>query len=147
MTYADRVQPSTVGDRGFGMSEIVVSMFMLALLALALLPLLISSVQLSSKNVTLTTATQLVNEQMDVVRGLAPTCSTITRFAGETVGLRTTDPRGTVLAVKRTTEVCPTAYPGLMTFTAQVRADGSAQVLAEATTRIFISSATGLAAP
>jgi type II secretory pathway pseudopilin PulG len=147
MTSAARTHLSKVGDRGFGMSEIVISMFMLALLALALLPLLISSVQLSSKNVTLTTATQLVNEQMDVVRGLAPTCSTLTRFSGETVGLRTTDPRGTVLAVKRTTAACPSNYPGLMTFTAQVRADGSAQVLAEATTRIYVTSATGPVAP
>jgi type II secretory pathway pseudopilin PulG len=129
------------------MSEIVISMFMLALLALALLPLLISSAQLSSKNVTLTTATQLVNEQMDVVRGLAPTCSTITTFSGESVGLNTTDPRGTVLAVKRITATCPSSYPGLMKFTAQVRADGSAQVLAEASTRIFVTSATGPAAP
>jgi type II secretory pathway pseudopilin PulG len=129
------------------MSEVVVSMFMLALLALALLPLLISSAQLSSKNVTLTTATQLVNEQMDVVRGLASTCSTITTFAGETVGLRTTDPRGTVLAVKRISETCPSSYPGLMQFTAQVRAEGSAEVLAGATTRIFVTSATGPASP
>jgi type II secretory pathway pseudopilin PulG len=147
MTSAARALPPMVGDRGFGMSEIVISMFMLALLALALLPLLISSAQLSSKNVTLTTATQLVNEQMDVVRGLAPTCSTLTTFSGETVGLHTTDPRGTVLAVERTTNSCPSTYPGLMTFTAQVRADGSAQVLAEATTRIFVTSATGPAAP
>jgi type II secretory pathway pseudopilin PulG len=129
------------------MSEVVISMFMLALLALALLPLLISSAQLSSKNVTLTTATQLVNEQMDIVRGLAPTCSTITRFAGETVGLLTTDPRGTVLSVDRTLDGCPSSYPGLIAFTAQVRADGKAQVLAQASTRIFVSSAAGLAAP
>jgi type II secretory pathway pseudopilin PulG len=135
------------GQRGFGMSEIVISMFMLALLALALLPLLISSAQLSSKNVTLSTATQLVNEQMDVVRGLASTCSTITTFSGETVGLHTTDPRGTVLVVKRITETCPSSYPGLMKFTAQVRADGSAEILAEATTRIFVTSATGPVSP
>jgi type II secretory pathway pseudopilin PulG len=147
MISAIRTRFRFTPEDGFGMSEIVISMFMLALLALALLPLLISSAQLSSKNVTLTTATQLVNEQMDVVRGLAPTCSTITRFSGETVGLRTTDPRGTVLAVKRTTEACPSSYPGLMKFTAQVRADGSAQVLAQATTRIFVTSATGPAAP
>jgi type II secretory pathway pseudopilin PulG len=147
MTAPIRVRERICGERGFGMSEIVISMFMLALLALALLPLLISSAQLSSKNVTLTTATQLVNEQMDVVRGLAPTCSTITRFSGETVGLHTTDPRGTILAVKRITEVCPSSYPGLMKFTAQVRADGSAQVLAAATTRIFVTSANGPAAP
>jgi Tfp pilus assembly protein PilV len=134
-------------EGGFGMSEVVISMFMLALLALALLPLLISSAQLSSKNVTMTTATQLVNEQMDVIRGLAPTCSTITTFSGETVGLRTTDPRGTVLTVKRVTEACPSSYPGLMKFTAQVRADGSTQVLAQATTRIFVTSASGLTAP
>jgi type II secretory pathway pseudopilin PulG len=147
MTAPTRVHTGMFGERGFGMSEVVISMFMLALLALALLPLLISSAQLSSKNVTLTTATQLVNEQMDVVRGLAPTCSTITTFSGETVGLLTTDPRGTVLTVKRIINACPSTYPGLMEFTAQVRANGSAAVLAEATTRIFVTSATGPAIP
>ena len=142
-----RATSPEANERGFGMSEIVVAMFMLALLALALLPLLITSAQLSSRNVTLTTATQLVNEQMDIVRGLAPTCSTITTFSNETVGLLTTDPRGTILAVDRTSLACPSSYPGLVQFTAQVRADGSAQVLAEATTRIFVTSATGPAGP
>ena len=147
MTSAAQSQPATADESGFGMSEIVISMFMLALLALALLPLLISSLQLSSKNVTLTTATQLVNEQMDVVRGLAPTCSTITTFASETVGLHTTDPRGTVLTVDRTALACPSSYPGLVEFTAEVRATGSAQVLAQATTRIFVTSPSGPAGP
>jgi Tfp pilus assembly protein PilV len=134
-------------DRGFGMSEVVIAMFMLALLALALLPLLISSAQLSSRNVTLTTATQLVSEQMDVVRALAPTCATVTTFANETVGLLTTDPRGTILGVDRTSQACPSKYPGLIEFTAQVRVQGSPQVLAEATTRIYLTSATGPAQP
>lgn len=129
------------------MSEIVIAMFMLALLALALLPLLITSTQVASKNVTFTTATQLVNEQMDVVRGLAPTCSTIRTFASETVGLLTTDPRGTVLTVDRSALACPSSYPGLVEFTAKVRANGSAEVLATATTRIFVTSATGPAGP
>jgi type II secretory pathway pseudopilin PulG len=129
------------------MSEVVIAMFMLALLALALLPLLISSAQLSSRNVTLTTATQLVSEQMDVVRALAPTCATVTTFANETLGLLTTDPRGTVLSVDRTSQACPSTYPGLVEFTAQVRVVGSPQVLAEATTRIYLTSATGPAQP
>jgi type II secretory pathway pseudopilin PulG len=129
------------GSAGFGMIEIVVAMFLLAVLAIALLPLLISSAQLSSKNVTLATATQLVNEQMDVVRKLGKNCAVITTHANETVGLLDTDPRGTVLAMTRLAGACPSTFPGTIDFTAQVSVEGTVDVLAEATTSIYVTSA------
>ena len=121
-------------------------MFLLGVLAIALLPLLISSAQLSSKNVTLATATQLVNEQMDVARQLGKNCAVITTHANETIGLLNTDPRGTVLAMTRLVGACPASFPGTIDYTAQVHIQGSAVILAQATTRIYVTSAT-LVAP
>lgn len=141
MFRAHRANRPVGGDRGFGMSEVVVAMFMLALLAVAVLPLLIASAQLSTKNVTLATATQLMNEQMGAVRGLAATCSAISQFSNESLGLVATDPRGTVLRVVRSHKKCPDSYPGLVEFTALVSVDGSGQVLARATTSVFVTSA------
>jgi len=132
---------------GFGMIEIVIAMFLLGILAMALLPLLISSAQVSSKNVTLATATQLVNEQMDVTRQLGRNCAVITTHARETVGLLNTDPRGTVLATTRIAGACPATFPGTIDYTAQVRVQGSTEILAQATTRIYVTSATLVVSP
>jgi type II secretory pathway pseudopilin PulG len=129
------------------MIEIVVAMFLLAVLAMALLPLLVSSAQLSSKNVTLATATQLVNEQMDIARKLGKNCSVISTHAYETVGLLDTDPRGTVLVMTRLVGACPSAFPGTIDYTAQVSVQGSSEVLAKATTKIYVTSATLVVGP
>jgi len=134
-------------DKGFGMIEIVIAMFLLGILAMALLPLLISSAQLASKNVTLATATQLVNEQMDVTRRLGKNCAVITLHAHETVGLLETDPRGTKLEMTRIAGSCPATYPGTIDYTAQVRVQGSSEILAQATTRIYLTSATLVVGP
>ncbi|KGJ82349.1 hypothetical protein GY21_00845 [Cryobacterium roopkundense] len=62
------VSPSSsarLADAGFGLIEIAVSMFLLALLAVAFLPFLVQGVRQSSANGTLATGTQLVNKEME----------------------------------------------------------------------------------
>ena len=131
-------------DDGFGIIEVVIAMFLLAIIAIAFLPLLQTSMRLASKNVTAATASQLVNEQMDVARGLPQTCAAIQEFAEETIGLLIADPRGTVLEIHRTgPSTCPTSYPTSVTFTTEVTVQGSTDVLSEATTRIYLASEVG----
>ena len=139
-------------DSGFGMVEIVVAMFLLGILSLMILPVIISAMTLASKNVTIATATQLSNQQVDVARSLPSSCASLTAFADETLGLRHTDPRGTVLVVDRAA-VCPLTYPGVVTFTSSVGAEGATEgvvqldeagdpdYLAETTTSIFVTCA------
>lgn len=55
-------------EDGFGMIEIIVSMFMLALLAIAFLPVLIQGLKASDANARLATATQLVNQGIEQAR-------------------------------------------------------------------------------
>ncbi|MFO7691343.1 MAG: type II secretion system protein, partial [Cryobacterium sp.] len=64
MPRSPRSLPCAVRDareQGFGMIEIVVSMFLLALLSIAFLPLLVQSLQVSVQNARLATATQLAS--------------------------------------------------------------------------------------
>ena len=128
-------------DVGFGMVEVVVSMFLLAVIAMAILPVIVSSLKASEKNISLTTGTQLVSEQMDVARGLATTCAAVTSYANETVGLLSTDPRGTVLQVHRQAGTCPAFFPSVITFTTWVTIQGKTTRLAQSETRIHVTAA------
>lgn len=135
-------RPETArSDQGFGMIEVVVAMFLLALLAVAVLPTIISALRLSSTNITLSTATQLLNQQMDEARELADTCAAIQTFANDPVGLLITDPRGTVLRVHRQAATCPAVYPSTIRFTSWVTIDGDTDRIAESETLVFVAEA------
>lgn len=145
---SSRVVEAPSRDSGFGIIEVVIAMFLLGLIAVAFLPLLQTSMKLASKNVTAATASQLVNEQMDTARGLAPTCAAIREFSTETIGLLIADPRGTVLEIHRHgPTTCPTSYPTSVIFRTTVTIQGSSDVLSEATTRIYLKSELGVVSP
>ncbi len=124
-------------DEGFGIVEVVVAMFLLALIAIAILPTIIAALRLSSSNITLTTSTQLINQQLDEARELAPTCAALTAYANETIGRLVEDPRGTVLRINRSV-TCPTTYPATVRLTAWVTIDGDTARIAESSTLIFV---------
>jgi prepilin-type N-terminal cleavage/methylation domain-containing protein len=123
-------------EQGFGMIEIIVSMFLLAILAMAFLPLLIGALRTAGVNASVATATQLVGEQMERVRAQGSVCSalpsTTTQVSAE----------DSTLTVKRTRGPCPAAadYPAVVSFTVSVRKAGKALPLAEATTLLFVST-------
>jgi type II secretory pathway pseudopilin PulG len=125
------------GDTGMGLIEIVIAMFLLALLAMAALPLLIGTLKLSAGNSSVTTATQLVEEQLAQARAQTATCGGLTAFATSTVPA-VTDGTGAVLQPARTV-TCPGAYPGTARFVATVTRGGT--TVAGATTLIYVASA------
>lgn len=91
---------NTTDEDGFGMIEIVVSMFMLALLAIAFLPVLIQGLRTTASNASFATATQLVNQSLELARASNFTsCAAIQAFANEIV--TEPDGRGTDLRVTR----------------------------------------------
>ena len=55
-------------DDGFGMLEIVISMFLIGLLAVAFLPFLVQGLTQSAANRTLAAATQLLNTEFENAR-------------------------------------------------------------------------------
>lgn len=124
-------------EAGFGLIEIVVSMFMLALIAVALLPLLVQGIQASAKNATIAAATQLVNQQIEQARSSATTCVGLRTYGLATVPT-VTDPRGVVLQPVRSVGTCPTTFPGTVAFTSSVKQ--GTKVLSTATTIILVTS-------
>ncbi|WP_166876982.1 prepilin-type N-terminal cleavage/methylation domain-containing protein [Salinibacterium sp. ZJ450] len=131
-------------ESGFGLIEIMVSMFLIAMLAVAFLPLLINGLRTTVTNATIATASQLVNEQLDSARDVPANCADISAFDDLPVAT-TTDDRGTVYRPHRTVATCstdPTVYPSVVKVTAWVTKDGETNRLAEAVTLIYLETPT-----
>ena len=128
-------------DAGFGLVEVIIAMALLMVVALAMLPVFISTLNLSKENVSVTTATQLVSEQMDLARAIPATCDAVHQFAAETLGRLVEDPRGVVLQITMDTPVnCPATYPAAFRLTVTVAEQGTTNIIAQAETRILIKS-------
>ena len=121
-------------DDGFGLIEIVISMFLLAVLAMAFLPLLVQSLKQSAANATLVTATQLVNERLELVQSAGGTCSSIGAFA---VDSTFDDAQGVTIALSTTVGTCPDATGTVLVTSIATRTD-TGVVLIEASTRVFV---------
>lgn len=124
-------------DEGFGLVEIVVAMLLLAIIAAAFLPVLATTLVQSARNVTTTSATQLVNDQLERARNADSTCAGLQVFAGETVQ-DVVDSRSVPLHIQRTLGACPASYPGTVKFTATVTRTDTNQVVTTADTLIYL---------
>jgi type II secretory pathway pseudopilin PulG len=122
-------------DTGFGLIEIVISMFLLAILAMLFLPLLIQGLKQSAENTTLATGTQLVNEQLRAAQAASPVCSDVSALTGMA---DFTDPRGVVIRVTTTVGACPTGKGTVSITVTAVRTDTSAQ-LTSASSLVLVS--------
>ena len=127
-------------DVGIGLIEIIISMFLLALLATAFLPILVQGLNTSVRTTTIATATQLAGEQLDKLRELGTTCSEVSVF-DDAVPAAVTDERGTVYQPRRLVAACPATYPGVVSVRVWVTRTGIVQPLADATTLFYVKSA------
>ena len=127
-------------DAGIGLIEIIISMFLLALLATAFLPILVQGLNTSVRTTTIATATQLAGEQLDKLRELGTTCSEVSVF-DDAVPAAVTDERGTVYQPRRLVAACPATYPGVVSVRVWVTRTGIVQPLADATTLFYVKSA------
>lgn len=125
-------------DEGLGMIEIVVSMFMIALLAVAFLPVLITGIKATASNAVAATATQLANQAIESARtGSYANCTALNALAESSF---TSDGRGGQLQVIRVV-TCVAGDGQPETITVVVReADGEQTVLARATTLVRLGS-------
>jgi type II secretory pathway pseudopilin PulG len=95
-------------DEGLGLAEILVAMFLLAILSVSFLPVLIAGLQLAVQTSQNNTATQLVNEQLDLLAGTDSTCVALTIFASASLPT-VTDERGVEYTVDRVAASCSSA--------------------------------------
>lgn len=138
--------PSATNE-GFGLVEVVVSMFLLAILALGLLPGIVNGLKQAANNITITAATQLVDEQIDLALSSGSTCSTIRSLASSA---STTDSRGVLLSRTTVTAgsvtpttVCPagaSSYPTTVVVSVSVTRSGNATAVASASTLIYVDA-------
>lgn len=127
------------GENGLGLIEVMVSMMLLAMLAVAVVPVVTLAMRVSATNVSLATASQLVDQEMDLARGLSPTCAALSTWTSDTNGLLISDPRGTVLQIHRSAITCPTNFPATVPYTIWVGIQGSTSQLTSATTLIDLN--------
>jgi type II secretory pathway pseudopilin PulG len=140
MTPAARANGPRVRDRGFGMIEIVVSMFLIALITIAFIPVLVQSMRLSAINTSIATATQLVSQNMEQARARGTNCADLRLFAAEAVS-PVVDKRGVSFQPVREPVTCTGTsadYPKTIRFRVKVSQTGSSAVLASATTLVLV---------
>jgi prepilin-type N-terminal cleavage/methylation domain-containing protein len=130
-------------ETGFSLIEIVVSMFILALLAIALIPLLIQGIKTSAQSAAVASATQLVNSQLDLVRAQPSTCSGVSGAPSPSVGAPSAY-RGVPLQLTVTAGACPTptptaTTPTTLTYSVKVVRLDTGKTLAQASTLIFVN--------
>jgi type II secretory pathway pseudopilin PulG len=127
-------------EAGMGMVEIVVSMFLLAIVAMSFLPVLIQGMRGTVTNATAATAGQLVSQQIDAARALPANCASLSAFDDIAVP-STTDARGTVFYSHRQVGACPATYPGVVAVRVWITEGASTTVTTEAKTLVYVSSA------
>lgn len=128
-------------DDGFGLVEVLVAMFLLAIVALALLPLLITGMKLAVTNTTIAAASQLANDRMSAAQAASPGCADV--VAAVNGVFETTDERGVPLSATTTVVGnCPTGVntsaETLNVSTVVVRSDTGEQ-LASASTLVLVT--------
>jgi prepilin-type N-terminal cleavage/methylation domain-containing protein len=124
-------------DEGFGLIEIVIAMFVLALLAISFLPILIQGLRFSAENAARATATQIVHDQIELAHSKSPSCASLQTLAG-TSAADVTDPRGGAFSMTTTVGACA-AGSGMVLFTTTVSNSGSGKKLATASTLVYVS--------
>jgi type II secretory pathway pseudopilin PulG len=132
---------------GFGVIEVVISMLLLSLLSISFVPLLVNSITGTARNATIATATQIVNQEIEGARAVrsptatTPSCLDLTNFLNVTIA-SVTDPRGVTLIPTWDATTCPPSYPGVVRARISVSRSGSANIVAQAVTFIYVASAT-----
>ncbi len=131
-----------VGDGGFSIVELIIAMFLLAVLALALLPLLVGATRTSSVNKSLVASTTFANAQLAPIRAAFSNDSTTSSCAnlGTYAKTGTVDTSGSGLQADVLVGACPAAYPGTVTVSVKVyRTATPGTVLALVPTKILVA--------
>lgn len=124
-------------DGGFGLLEVVIAMFLFAIIAMAALPAFATAQRASAQNATIATASQLASRDIESARAAAVTCTGLRTYATASA-TTTTDPRGLSYSVARSPITCPAAFPAVIPYTTTVSV-GTA-TYATVSTKILVTS-------
>lgn len=115
-------------DTGFSLVELVIAMFVLAVLSLAVLPLLVGTTRASVENRGLLTATAFANDRLAVLQAAYPatpgddstSCAALRALEASPPAV---DP-ATGLVARLSVGACPTEFPASVPVTVTVSDDG-----------------------
>jgi type II secretory pathway pseudopilin PulG len=132
------------GEGGFGLIEIVVSMFLLGLLAIATLPLLIQSMTVTTTNSKIAFATQVVAQQLQRLKDSGSSCGAVKTLAAATP-VPVTRAGGNLQPYLQLNlpagDICMAPYLRTVSVRIWVTAVGSTAVLAEAYKLVLLDTA------
>ena len=126
-------------DAGFTLLEVVVAMFLLAIVVTGLSPALLGSLKLSAQNTNIATAGQLVGQQIDVARSGIATCAALTNYKNAVLP-PVVDARGVSFQPVRNSVTCTAGAAGIAKVSVSVTLTGNPHVLASAITYVYITS-------
>ncbi len=114
-----RITPADTSEDGLGLVEIMIALFLLAILAVSFLPVLIQGLQLSVRNATLSTASQVLAEELDRLGSVPRTCADLAAHLA-TTPTPTTDGRGVVYQPQRSLHAGATCVAGATPSTVKI---------------------------
>jgi prepilin-type N-terminal cleavage/methylation domain-containing protein len=130
-----RIRAVRSSDGGFGLVEVVISMFLFAIIAMAALPVLWNGMSISARNAKTATATQLAAKELEIARAAATSCASLRTFSTASPA-PFTDAAGSSYSVQRNPVTCPTAFPTTVPYVSTVTSGGTS--LASVTTKILV---------
>lgn len=119
-------------DQGFSIVEVLIAMFLLAIVAVALLPALFQGIQYSSQQSAVATATRQLNALVEEARE-TPTCTTLSAVAGTNT---VTDGAGRTITTSGSVGTCPAVSKTVKI--ALTAVDTSGTTLATTTAVIYV---------
>ena len=125
-------------DEGFGLVEVVVAMFLLAVISMAMIPLLVQGVRASSTNAQMSTATQLVAQRINIAKAAGSSCAALRNVAAVSI-TPVVDTNGTRFTLTQTVGSCPTSFPALISCSTTVKVGTT--TLSNASMSILVTSA------
>ncbi|BDV30352.1 type IV pilus modification PilV family protein [Microbacterium terricola] len=130
-------------ERGFSLIEVVIAIFVFAVISLAILPLAIQAAALSTVNRDQAAANALASSQLAGIRSSFPDDSTNSCAAVRATQItQVKDPAETDLTANLVVSACPASYPGVVTITATVYdpAESSTDAVVTMATQIVVTA-------
>ena len=130
------------GQAGVSLVEIVVAMFLFAVMSVAVLPLIVGAVQASATNRDLVAANSLANAQLATLTTSFPSsaensCTAV--VAKSLTGIL--DPSGSGALASIAVGTCPSSYPATVTVTVRAFRPNSTKAVIILTSAILVTSA------
>jgi len=128
------------GQAGVSLVEIVVAMFLFAVMSVAVLPLMIGAVQASATNRDLVAINSLANARLATLEATFPnsvenSCAAVAATAASGIA----DPSGSGATASITVGTCPSSYPATVTVTVQAFRPGSTKAAITLNSAILVA--------